>query len=100
MWPAYPLLSLSAPADKVFFKTAANFRPHRQYSVDMLFEIRQAVRTVRSHPSFALMCVVTLGLGIGTSAAVFSVVNGVLLQPLRFTQPERIIYLPAPTGKS
>jgi predicted permease len=59
----------------------------------MLFEIRQAFRTVRSHPSFALLCIATLGLGIGTSAAVFSVVNGVLLQPLRFSEPERIISL-------
>jgi predicted permease len=59
----------------------------------MLFEIGQALRTVRSHPSFALMCMATLGLGIGTSAAVFSVVNGVLLQPLRFAEPERIISL-------
>jgi putative ABC transport system permease protein len=57
----------------------------------MVFEIRQAVRAVGSRPSFALTCMITLGLGIGVSAAVFSVVNGVLLQPLRFPEPERII---------
>jgi len=57
----------------------------------MFFEIRQAVRAVSGRPSFALACVGILGLGIGISSAVFSVVNGVLLQPLRFHEPERIV---------
>ncbi len=59
----------------------------------MLFEIRQALRTVGSRPSFALICISTLALGIGISTAVFTVVNGVLLEPLRFPEPERIISL-------
>ena len=57
----------------------------------MLFEIRQAVRAVNGRPSFGLACIGILGLGIGISSAVFSVVNGVLLQPLRFPEPERIV---------
>jgi len=59
----------------------------------MIFEIRQALRTVGSRPSFALICIATLGLGIGISTAVFTVVNGVLLQPLRFPHPDRMISL-------
>src|SRR5260370_42656296 len=57
----------------------------------MLFELRQAFRTVSRNPAFALLCATTLALGIGTSTSVFSVVNGVLLQPLRFSQPDRIV---------
>jgi len=59
----------------------------------MPFELLQSVRGVRRNPAFSLLCVVMLGLGIGISTAVFSVVNGVLLQPLQFPQPERIVSL-------
>ena len=48
---------------------------------------------LRRNPGFALLPIVTLGLGIGSSTAVFSVVNGVLLQPLRFSEPDRIVSL-------
>ncbi len=59
----------------------------------MLSEVIQSVRAVLRNPGFALMAIVTLALGIGISTAVFSVVNGVLLQPLRFPDSERIISL-------
>ena len=59
----------------------------------MFSEMAQAVRAVRRSPGFAVLSIVTLALGIGISTAVFSVVNGVLLQPLRFPQPERIVSL-------
>jgi putative ABC transport system permease protein len=59
----------------------------------MLLEILQSVRGVRRNPGFALLSIVMLALGIGISTAVFTVVNGVLLQPLRFPQPERIVSL-------
>jgi hypothetical protein len=51
------------------------------------------MRSIRRNPGFALLSVVMLALGIGISTAVFTVVNGVLLQPLRFPQPERIVSL-------
>src|SRR5580698_3729234 len=57
----------------------------------MANELLQSLRSIRRNPGFALFALVTLGLGIGISSAVFSVVNGVLLQPLRFPQPDRII---------
>jgi putative ABC transport system permease protein len=57
----------------------------------MANELLQSLRGVRRNPGFALLSVVTLSLGIGISTAVFSVVNGVLLQPLQFPQSDRIV---------
>src|SRR5580700_10130594 len=57
----------------------------------MATELLQSLRGVRRNPGFALLSIVTLALGIGISTAVFSVVNGVLLQPLQFPQPDRIV---------
>src|SRR5580700_9777874 len=59
----------------------------------MATELLQSFRGVRRNPGFALLAIVTLALGIGISTAVFSVVNGVLLQPLQFPQPDRIVRL-------
>jgi predicted permease len=57
----------------------------------MLTDLKQALRGIRQNPAFTALCATTLALGIGLSAAVFSVVNGVLLEPLRFPRPDRIV---------
>ncbi|HEY2104270.1 MAG TPA: ABC transporter permease, partial [Candidatus Binataceae bacterium] len=54
-------------------------------------DLKQAIRGIRRNPGFTALCATTLALGIGISAAVFSVVNGVLLEPLRFPRPDRIV---------
>src|SRR6202035_1589496 len=57
----------------------------------MANELLQSLRGVRRNPGFALLSIVTLALGIGICTAVFSVVNGVLLQPLEFPDADRIV---------
>ncbi|HZR56991.1 MAG TPA: ABC transporter permease [Terriglobales bacterium] len=54
---------------------------------DLVFAIRQ----FRRSPGFTVTVVLTLALGIGATTAIFSLVDGVLLRPLRFRQPERLV---------
>ena len=69
-------------------------------AMNTIQDVRFALRTLANKPGFTCLAVLTLALGIGANTAIYSVIDGVLLHPIPFSEPERLVALYQKTHSS
>ena len=67
----------------------------KELATGIAMDVRYALRGMRKSPGFALAVVLTLGIGIGANAAIFTVVDSLLLRPIPFYQPDELYSISA-----
>src|SRR5450631_613168 len=72
------------PPVRLASRTTTFLEPHLQ-------DLKYGVRTLRNNPTFSLAIILTIALGIGANTAMFSVIHSVLLQPLDYREPDRVV---------
>src|SRR6266496_1030104 len=64
---------------------------HGRWLEDLAKDLRYTVRTLRRNPGFSIVAVVSLALGIGANAAIFTLINAVMLRTLPVHEPDRLV---------
>jgi putative ABC transport system permease protein len=85
--------SAAAKTTRTASDDAAMLAPTGGRRLNLAAALRLAVRQLRRHPGFATVTVLVLGLGIGASTTVFTIVDSVLLRPLPYKDPTRLVTL-------